>query len=276
VSRRVLVTGGSMGIGRAVAEELAGAGAELVLLARGAEELEATVAALPGEGHRAVAMDVTDAAAWEELVAGLDRLDAVVAAAGVLGPVGPVEEYDPGEFMRALEINLLGTILAVRSCLPLIRAADRGAIVTFSGGGATGPLPRYDAYAASKAAVVRLTENWARDLDGTGIRVNAVAPGFVATRIHEATLAAGPEAAGADYFARTERDLADGGVPATEAAELVRTLIDPELTAFSGKLVSAQWDPWREAGFRERLAAETDLATIRRIDDVFFTTKEAG
>jgi NAD(P)-dependent dehydrogenase (short-subunit alcohol dehydrogenase family) len=274
VSARVLITGGSMGIGRAVAEELAAHGAELVLVARGEKDLQAMIAALPGDGHQAVAMDVTDTVAWAGLIAGLDRLDALVAAAGVLGPVGPVEDYAADDFMRALEINLLGTVAAVRYCLPLIRTADAGAIVTFSGGGATGPLPRYDAYAASKAAVVRLTENWARDLAGEEIRVNAVAPGFVATRIHEATLAAGPDAAGADYFARTERDLADGGVPATEAAQLVRVLVDPEQTRFSGKVISAQWDPWRDPEFRDRLAADPDLATLRRIDDVFFTAKE--
>jgi len=270
----VLVTGGSMGIGRAVAEELAAHGTELLLVARGESDLEATVEALPGTGHRGVAMDVTDLDAWTELVAGLERLDGLVAAAGVLGPVGSLGDYSVADFARALEINLLGTVAAVQHCLPLIRASEFGAIVTFSGGGATGPLPRYDAYAASKAAVVRLTENWGRDLASDGIRVNAVAPGFVATRIHDATLAAGPEAAGADYFERTERDLAGGGVPATEAAELVGVLLDPEQTRFTGKLVSAQWDPWREESFRERLAAESDLATLRRIDDAFFAAKE--
>lgn len=263
-----------MGIGRAVAEELASHGAELILLARGEEDLAATLAALPGNGHLSVAMDVSDLGAWERLVADIDRLDALVTAAGVLGPVGSIDEYGAAEFLRAIEINLVGTVVAVQHCLPLLRAADGGAIVTFSGGGATGPLPRYDAYAASKAAVVRLTENWARDLASDGIRVNAVAPGFVATRIHEATLAAGPDAAGPEYFERTQRDLAEGGVPATEAAELVRMLLDPEAARFSGKLVSAQWDQWREPAFRARLADEVDLATVRRIDDVFFARKE--
>jgi NAD(P)-dependent dehydrogenase (short-subunit alcohol dehydrogenase family) len=274
---RVLITGGSMGIGRAIAEELAANGMELVLVARGKAELEATRAALPGEGHTAHAFDVSDEDAWAEFAAGLDRLHGLVTAAGVLEPVGPIGTYPPSGFRRAIEINLFGTLLAVHHCLPALRAAA-GAVVTFSGGGATGPLPRYDAYAASKAAVVRLTENLAAELAAEGIRANAVAPGFVATRIHEATLAAGPAAVGADYFARTERDLAGGGVPASEAAQLVRLLLDGEAAPFSGKLLSAQWDPWREPDFRARLAAEPDLATLRRIDDVFFTavTDTAG
>ena len=69
--------------------------------------------------------------------------------------------------------------------------------MTFSGGGGTSPLPRYDAYAASKAAVVRLTENLAADGE---IEINAVAPGFVATRMHDGTLQAGPKAAGQRYY----------------------------------------------------------------------------
>jgi NAD(P)-dependent dehydrogenase (short-subunit alcohol dehydrogenase family) len=272
---RVLVTGGSMGIGRAVAEELASHGAQLVLVARGIDPLEEARHALPGEGHEVHALDVADEQAWSALAPRLERLDGLVNAAGVLGPIGPIGSYEPVEFRRTIEINLLGTLLAVHHCLPALRAA-RGAVVTFSGGGATGPLPRYDAYAASKAAVVRLTENLAPELARDGIRINAVAPGFVATRIHEATLAAGPESAGPDYFARTERDLAGGGVPPSEAAELVRLLLDAESAAFSGKLLSAQWDPWRDPDFRARLVAEPDLATLRRIDDVLFAALPAG
>ncbi len=117
----------------------------------------------------------------------------LVCAAAVMDPIGPVGEYAPAEFKRTLEINVVGTLLAVHHCLPALRAGG-GSIVTFGGGGATGPLPRFDAYAASKAAVARLSENLAMTL--APVAVNCVAPGFVATRLHEQTLAAGAEAAG--------------------------------------------------------------------------------
>jgi NAD(P)-dependent dehydrogenase (short-subunit alcohol dehydrogenase family) len=268
--RRILVTGGSMGIGAAVAQSVAARGGSVVLVARGAEALEATLAGLPGEHHEAHPLDVTDEGGWGELAAGLSDLHGLVCAAAVLAPVGPVGSYEPSRFRRTLEVNLLGTLLAVHHCLPALRAS-RGAIVTFSGGGGTGPLPRFDAYAASKAAIVRLTENLAVELAEADMRVNCVAPGFVATRLHETTLSAGPTTAGADYYERTRRQLAEGGVAAGAAAELVCLLLgDSEPVPFTGRLISAQWDPWRDPSYRERLATEHDLATLRRIDGVSF------
>jgi NAD(P)-dependent dehydrogenase (short-subunit alcohol dehydrogenase family) len=214
---------------------------------------------------------VTDEDSGQRLAGKLGDVHGLVCAAAVLDPVGPIGGYRVADFRRTLDVNVVGTLLAIEMCLPGLRASG-GAIATFSGGGATTPLPRFDAYAASKAAVVRLTENIAADLAGEGIRVNCVAPGFVATDIHRSTLDAGPELAGADYFERTRAELERGGVPAREAAELVCLLLegDPE-APFSGKLISAQWDAWREPGFRKRLAGDRDLGTLRRIDDVLFT-----
>jgi 3-oxoacyl-[acyl-carrier protein] reductase len=268
--RRIVVTGGSMGIGAAVAHALAERGAELVLIARGAEQLEATLGGLPGDHHQAHPFDVGDEAAWRELAPRLGELHGLVCAAAVLDPVGPIGSYEPERFRRTLEVNVVGTLLAVHHCLPALRAS-KGAVVTFSGGGGTGPLPRFDAYAASKAAIVRLSENLAAELEESGVRVNCVAPGFVATRMHEATLAAGPEAAGAGYYERTRRELEEGGVPAAEVAELVCLLLgDPEPVPFTGRLISAEWDPWRDEAYRDRLGAAPDLATLRRIDGVQF------
>jgi NAD(P)-dependent dehydrogenase (short-subunit alcohol dehydrogenase family) len=261
---RVLVTGGSMGIGLAAAQELAARGHELTLVARGAEDLESACASLPGDGHGWRALDVSDENAWEAVA--VEKLSGLVCAAAVIEPLGAVGQYEPAAFRRTMEINVCGTLFAIHHCLPALRAGD-GAIVTFSGGGGTAPLPRYDAYAASKAAVVRLTENLATEI--APVAINAVAPGFVATRMHESTLAAGPERAGQDYYERTLRDLDSGGVPATEAAELVAVLLSG--VPFSGKLISAQWDPWRDPGFGERLAGDRNLGTVRRIDGTLFS-----
>ena len=252
-----------MGIGLAVGEALAERGDQLVLVARGARALAEAVAALPGDGHVWHALDVSEEGAWGGIEAG--ELQGLVCAAAVMDPIGPVGHYSVADFRRTLEINVIGTLLAVQHCLPALRAAG-GSIVTFAGGGATGPLPRFDAYATSKAAVVRLCENLASEI--APVPINVVAPGFVATRLHELTLAAGPEMAGQEFFERTEREVEGGGFPAAEAAELVTYLLSG--VDFTGKLISAQWDPWHAPEFRQRLTAEPDFATIRRIDGMFF------
>lgn len=272
--RSIVVTGGSAGIGLAVSEELARRGARVVAIARDGGRLEAAVEALPGSGHLARPLDVADSDGWEKLVAELTRagseraLHGLVTAAGVLEPVGPTASVDPEAVLATLRANLFGTFLAIHHLLPALIAAGDGAVVTFSGGGATGPMPRYDAYAMSKAGVVRLTENVA--IDEPRVRVNAIAPGFVATGIHDATLAAGEELVGSEYLERTREQLREGGTPAARAASLAALLLGAEGTGVTGKLISAQWDPWEDEAFRARLAAEPDLCALRRIDRVFF------
>ena len=266
---RVLVTGGSAGIGLEASRQLARSGATVVIAARDLDAVQAAVAGLDGGGHQGLALDVSDEGAWAGVMASIDAvgpLHGLVTAAGLLGPIGPLEDVAPAEFSRTIAVNLTGTMLALYHALPRLRGSG-GRAVTFSGGGASTPFPRYDAYAVSKAAVVRLTENVAA---ASAVEVNCVAPGFVATRIHEATLRAGPELAGSVYHERTRALLDEGGFPAGEAAELVCFLLSDAAAGITGRLLSAQWDPWREEEFLARLRADPELATLRRIDDQAF------
>jgi NAD(P)-dependent dehydrogenase (short-subunit alcohol dehydrogenase family) len=289
--RRILITGASRGIGREIAGLLAELGASVIVAARSREDVERCVEQLGsddnrlGEGdrdlrdaqHRALAIDVSDERAWEEAAeaGALEGIDGVVTAAAALAPVGPIGDYSTDAFWQTMRINVLGTLLAVKACIGSLEASD-GAVVTFAGGGATAPLPRYDAYATSKAAVARLSENLGVELIERGVRVNCVSPGFVATGIHAATLKAGPELAGGAYFADTERRLDAGGDPAREAAELTAFLLSAAAEGIAGRLVSARWDPWREPEFQRRLREQPALATLRRIDDQLFTAVQTS
>ncbi|GMG85422.1 SDR family oxidoreductase [Paralimibaculum aggregatum] len=172
--KRALVTGGTGGIGFGVASVLAAAGWSVI--ATGVSEAE--VAACPGApGIEPRRLDVTDDGAVAALVAGLDRLDGLVNCAGTLLRG---QEYDLAVFEKVIAVNLTGTMRMCLACHPLL-AASGGAIVntasmlSFFGG------PLVPAYSASKGGVAQLTKALAGKWAADGIRVNAVAPGWIET-----------------------------------------------------------------------------------------------
>ncbi len=274
--KTVLVTGGSMGIGYACADAALAAGASVVIAARNQASLDEACVTLSEHGRTqtrrgrilAVSCDVSDEAAVTGLFAQIERefgaLHGVVHAAAVQGPIDDVLNVDPTEWLDALRMNLFGSFLVARASGRAMKPHGYGKIVMLSGGGATGPFPRYTSYACSKAGVVRLVETIAIELGEFGIDVNALAPGFVATRIHEATLKAG-DRAGPEYLARTKKELAGGGVPPTLAAAAALFLLSSASDRIRGRLLAAPWDDWQSWPDHRAEIVASDLFTLRRI-----------
>jgi 3-oxoacyl-[acyl-carrier protein] reductase len=262
-----------MGLGRAIAGELLDRGASVAVCARGRDELalaeEELAATFGAERLLAIPCDVAVAAevdaAIDQVVGRFGALTTAVCNAGVYGPMGRIEEVDLDEWRRAIDVNLMGFVHVCRAAIPILRAGGRGKIILISGGGATGPMPFITAYAASKAAAVRLAESLANELSAERIDVNAVAPGALATRLVDQVLAAGPEVVGGDFYARNATWKREGATPLSLGAELVAFLASRRSDGITGRLISAQWDPWpRLAELREQLS-DTDIYTLRRI-----------
>ncbi|HLW59040.1 MAG TPA: SDR family oxidoreductase [bacterium] len=269
-----IITGGGRGIGEAVALAFAREGARVVLAARTATELERVAVKVREIGGevRIVPADVARPEDVDRVTrAALDaygRIDALVNAAGILGPVGRVWEVDEGDWAQALQVNLYGTFLCCRAVLPHMVARRAGKIVNFSGRGATSPFPRFSAYAVSKVAVVRLTETLAEEVRDHNIQVNAIAPGMVDTRMQDHVLAAGERAGTELRRIRKLRDAGEGGVPADLAAQLTVFLASHKSDGLTGKLIAAPYDGWQSwdaARILELMAAP--WLTIRRLDD---------
>ena len=271
--RVALITGASQGLGAAIASHFLAQGAAVSLCARNRDALSAQHAQLrerypQGRMHIRAADVASQAevdALFDATLAAFGCLDVLVNNAGVYGPKGLIEEVDWVEWVKAIEINLLGTVLACRAVLPGFRRRGSGKIVNLSGGGATAPLPRLSAYAASKAAVVRFTETLAEELRGTRIDVNAVAPGALNTRLLDEVIAAGPDKVGEAFYQRSLRQKAEGGAPLEEGAALCAFLLSPDSDGITGRLLSAVWDPWSDLPARRAELDKSDIYTLRRI-----------
>jgi NAD(P)-dependent dehydrogenase (short-subunit alcohol dehydrogenase family) len=272
--RAALVTGGSQGLGLAIAEAIVNAGASVVVSGRSASALrdaELQLARIAGPGQQVLihAGDVSDPDSVRDLVAfavdAFPSLDIVVNNAGVYGPKGPIDEVDWLEWVRAIEINLLGSVLVARAVLPHLKQHGYGKLIQLSGGGATAPLPNLSAYATSKAGIVRFMETLAEEVRANGIDVNAIAPGALNTRLLDEVIAAGPERVGAAFYARALEQQAAGGTPLQRGADLVVYLASAQSDGVTGRLISAVWDPWPTLGEHRDALAATDVYTLRRI-----------
>jgi NAD(P)-dependent dehydrogenase (short-subunit alcohol dehydrogenase family) len=267
-----LITGGSQGLGKVIAEHFLREGAHVALCARSEKDLLATRDELakkfPAQKIVAKTCDISSEAEVNALAAfairELGSLQALVLNAGVYGPMGPTEEVSLDEWRRAMDINLYGVLLPCRAVIPHYKKAGLGKIVVLSGGGATNPLPNISSYAASKAAVVRLMETLAEELKPFHVDINAIAPGALATRLVDEVLAAGPEKVGAAFYEKNKQWKEKGATPPEFGANLAVYLASTQSDGITGKLISAQWDPWEKLHeFKADL--NSDIYALRRI-----------
>jgi NAD(P)-dependent dehydrogenase (short-subunit alcohol dehydrogenase family) len=272
--RAAVVTGASQGLGLAIAHAYVEAGASVFLCARDAvrlAEARDAVAAKAGPAQTVLAQpcDVSNAEDVERLAAAalaeFPDLQILVNNAGVYGPMGAIEDVDWTAWTRAMEVNVYGSILPCRALLPHFRRRRYGKIIQLSGGGATNPLPRITAYAASKAAIVRFAESLALEVKDAGIDVNAIAPGALNTRMMDELLAAGPQVVGEAFHARMQKIADEGGTPLDKGAALSVFLASAASDGITGRLLSAVWDPWADLPQRRPELEKTDVYTLRRI-----------
>jgi NAD(P)-dependent dehydrogenase (short-subunit alcohol dehydrogenase family) len=271
--RTAIITGASQGLGLAIAQAFATAGADLMLCARSQADLHAATTELrekfPAARIEARTADVSVAdqvdAVFDAALAAFGGFHILVNNAGVHGPIGPVEDLDWDGWIQAVATNLFGTVHACRRAVRAFKPAGYGKVINISGGGATAPQPGLTAYGASKAAVVRFTETLAHEVRDWKIDVNAVAPGALITRLTRELAEAGPGGIGADYHQRVEAMMAKGGASPDRAAALCVYLAGAQSDGLTGRLISAAWDPWPFDAQAMADIAGSDIYALRRI-----------
>jgi NAD(P)-dependent dehydrogenase (short-subunit alcohol dehydrogenase family) len=240
----VLISGGGRGLGRLLARTLASAGASVGLLARTGGELAETAAEieLAGGTVAAAIADVTDqpvlAAAVAELRDRLGPADVLINNAGIGGPVGPMWDADPADWWRTLEINLGGVFALTRIVLPQMIAAGGGRILNITSNAGVYRWPLASAYATSKAALVKLTENLAAETRRHHVAVLSVDPGLLPIGLTEPkrTSAPAPGTPEAQIAGWARDRIASGhGADPDQAADLILRLTAGRGDRLSGR-----------------------------------------
>ncbi len=271
--RCAIITGANQGLGLEIARSFLREGASILICARERARLENARDHLLGfakEGQQVLA-EVANVAHEQDVerivnraVEELGNIQILVNNAGIYGPKGTIDEVDWKDWVRTIEVNLLGSVLMCRYLIPHMKERGYGKIVQLSGGGATNPLPRISAYATSKAAIIRFAETLSEEMREFRIDVNAVAPGALNTRLLDEVIEAGPGKVGSKFYERAVKQKQEGGAPLDRGADLCVFLASAASDGISGKLLSAIWDPW-EGLERHVLDLAGDVYTLRRI-----------
>ncbi len=237
---RVLVTGASRGIGRAICLRLARQGAEIAACGSAhAGELTTLVEEAVDVGARVVPLigDLADAATpaklVEQAVAALGGLDAVISNAGVSRP-SSLANLELADWDYLLAVNTRAPWLLAKAAYPALRAS-RGSFVSVASMSGVQPYPGMGAYSPSKAAVLMLTRVMAQEWAADGIRVNAVSPGLIHTALTEKIYADAPTKAAREKLIPMHRI----GAPGSDIAGIVSFLIGPDATYITGQNILA-------------------------------------
>jgi len=247
MQRVALITGGSRGLGAAIAEKLVQQGWAVGLVARTGSELVHAVDLLREQGGTAWCFqaDVLQTSqmeqACEELSGQGGGIDALVHAAGVLEGVGPALEVNPGVWLRDFETGPVGFFHAYRAALPFLRRSKKPTATAIVGPGYHAELAHASGYAAGQAALVRLIENLAAEETGKGLPLYTVYPGLVPTRL---ILNLIDRSEGRRWLPRFNEAFAEGKETTPEAtAEMVAWLLDERPSELAGRLVPALQTP---------------------------------
>ena len=268
----VFITGALGGLGQNVVKAFWAAGWSVALSARNVLSLEGFRDNLVKKNKQTIALFPCDLSK-PELVAdlakqvrfSLPRLDAVVNAAAIHGPIGPFISNDLLEWKQAMQVNFFAPLMLCQTFGAWMKEYGNGSIINLSGGGASASRPNFSAYACSKTALVRFSETFAAELRGSGVRVNCVAPGAMPTQLLREVLLKNPMEAGEKEVVAASQIFKQGVSSLTEVSSLILFLAGSASNGITGKLISAVWDNWQEWPLHLPDLDSTDLYTLRRV-----------
>jgi NAD(P)-dependent dehydrogenase (short-subunit alcohol dehydrogenase family) len=266
-----LVTGGGRGLRRVFAQALAAAGAAVAVGARSEDQLAETVSLIKARSGSAIAVpfDVTDQravqCAVETIQSRLGPVDLLVNNAGLWGPINPLWEADPEEWWCTMEVHVRGSFLCARAVLPRMINQQHGRIINIVSHAGVFRCPNASAYAISKAALIKFTENLAVETKHQGIAVFAAHPGIVKVGLTELAMnmKGSMESPTGRAAAWIRKEVAEGRAVLPErAAQLIVSLAAGHADALTGRYLTVHDDVESLAARAEEIQRD-DLYTLR-------------
>jgi 3-oxoacyl-[acyl-carrier protein] reductase len=265
-NKGIMITGAGRGIGKRLALGFAAVGARVGLLARSKTELDLTQLEIEHAGGSALRLraDVRDmdqvSRSVDMMHAKFGEIHVLICSAGLQGPVGPFLENPLGDWVEAVQTNLVGVMHCCAAVLPEMVQRRGGKVIALGGGGGARPRPNFSSYAASKAGVVRLIETLAEELHDRNVQLNCMAPGETYTHMTDEILRAGDRAGWKDQQDAMQIRLT-GGAPAEKQISLAKFLASEHSNHVSGKLIHIS-DDWRKL---LDSGVNPDMFTLRRV-----------
>lgn len=277
-NKTAIVTGGARGVGKAIVEKFIFEGMRVVICSRSEKELKEAVAELDPTGKSLfyITCDVSNYDECQKLInfaiTKLKKIDVLVNNAGIYGPIGLVDTNSPKDWLKTIEINLMGTVYCTQLVLKQMKRQKSGKIINLAGAGIGGkkPLGRFSAYYTSKGAVAAFTEVVASEVEEFNLQVNCISPGAINTYFTDYLLAQDPKKAGPMYE-QAKKQKATGGDSPKLGADLAAFLASDESNNVTGKILSAKWD--NKESLKKLGLKDKNKYTLRRIDEEFFGEK---
>lgn len=267
-----IITGATNGIGKALAYRLAKDDINLFLVARNKNSLKKLQDQLNKKFNLKVKIFCIDISVENSVKRILKymkeknfKIDCIVNCAAVIGDAGKIENISSRKWDYTIKVNLYGAFYLFKYLLSIMNKSSL--FINFSGGGGTLPQPYLDAYSASKAAVVRLTENVSLNYNKRDICFTTIAPGGINTKIFLELKKLGKNKLGPNLWKEIKQRIISGGDDINNPIELITYVLKlKDRSAFNGRVISAKYDNWNKIYKNSKKLKKNDLFKLRRID----------
>jgi short-subunit dehydrogenase len=271
MSRFAFISGATGFVGLKLAEHLASQGKDLILSGRNEDQLNEVVENISmqygNQTFRGLVCDLANPAAWYSATEELQEfsVDQYINCSGIQGKLGPSPKLSHEDMMEVFNVNLFSGIYFTNFFVNRMRASEKLSIIHFSGGGSTSPRPLFMSYSLSKTSLLRYVENVSAENTDKELRINAIAPGVLPSKMHTQVLANQSLRDSKDYLVSLNTLSSDENYNSEKLLNLCDFLLGDKSEGITGKLISAEWDNWAEWPNHLDKIKNSDLFTLRRI-----------